>query len=379
MKGSSTGHEIRIASVPRNQIYIRHLEPWEDRRGVEVRRLEDPVPLDGPHSVEASWWPPAMLSPRWVEQNHEHFDIMHIHFGFDSLDPAEMGALVSSLRRYGKPLVYTVHDLVNPHQADPRAHRALLDVLIPSADYLITLTQGAAAEIQAVWGTQAHVLPHPHVMGFPAMEQLREARRTARSKKAGTLRRIGVHLKGLRPNIDPGIIDPLARATAALPGTVLQVNIHRQVMDPTHQDYRHELAEKLLRGAHEGRWELHSHEYFTETELFDYLASLDVCLLPYRFGTHSGWLEAALDAGTAVIAPDCGHYGDQHATVAQYRLGDAGADEASLLSAVKAQLRKQRLSGLSTHERQVQRRSLAQTHREIYGSLLVARESHSEP
>ncbi len=371
MTGLTVGQEIRVASVPCDQIYIRHLESWEEPHGLAVHRLEDPVPSAGPHAVEALWWPPAMLAPRWVEENHEGFDIMHIHFGFDSLDPVMMAALVSSLRRYGKPLVYTVHDLINPHQADARAHRALLDVLIPAADYLITLTDGAAAEIQALWGISAHVLPHPHVVDFPAMERIRAARSMDCSGNVGTMRRVGVHLKGLRANIDPGIIDPLERVTTALPSTILQINIHRQVLDPTHPDHRPELTEKLLRGAENGRWELHSHEYFTETELFDYLASLDVCLLPYRFGTHSGWLEAALDVGTPVIVPECGHYRDQHASVVPYRLGIAGADEASLSRAVQAQLRKKVPVGLSTSERQQQRRFLAQAHREIYGSLLA--------
>ena len=34
-------------------------------------------------------------------------------------------------------------------------------------------------------------------------------------------------------------------------------------------------------------------------------------MLPYRFGTHSGWLEACYDLGTPVLAPDCGFYAEQ--------------------------------------------------------------------
>ena len=34
-------------------------------------------------------------------------------------------------------------------------------------------------------------------------------------------------------------------------------------------------------------------------------------VLPYRFGTHSGWLEACYDLGTAVVAPTCGFYAEQ--------------------------------------------------------------------
>ena len=40
-------------------------------------------------------------------------------------------------------------------------------------------------------------------------------------------------------------------------------------------------------------------------------AALDVSVLPYRFGTHSGWLEACFDLGTAVVAPSCGFYAEQ--------------------------------------------------------------------
>ena len=45
------------------------------------------------------------------------------------------------------------------------------------------------------------------------------------------------------------------------------------------------------------------HDFFTDDDLWDYLASLDVSVLPYRFGTHSGWLEACYDLGTTVLAP----------------------------------------------------------------------------
>ena len=57
------------------------------------------------------------------------------------------------------------------------------------------------------------------------------------------------------------------------------------------------------------------HDYFTDDELWDYLSSLDVSVLPYRFGTHSGWLEACFDLGTIVLAPDCGYYAEQRPCV----------------------------------------------------------------
>lgn len=292
---------------------------------------------------------------------------MHIHFGFDVAHPRQIRDLVAALRRHRKPLVYTVHDLINPHQADPTAHRALLDVLIPGADTLITLTSGAAHEVWQRWGVHPRVLPHPHVVDFESMERIR----ASRSKGSGI--RIGVHLKGLRPNMDPGILDPLARITARLPRAGLQVNIHSQPMDPEHAEYQPDLARMLHVGAKTGRWELVVHDYFSEPELFAYLASLDINVLPYRFGTHSGWLEAALDVGTQVAVPECGHYIDQNPSLASFRLTPDGVDEPSLNQAICSLLGREGLPGMDAAARRVQRQALAAAHVEIYADLMAHR------
>ena len=52
-------------------------------------------------------------------------------------------------------------------------------------------------------------------------------------------------------------------------------------------------------------------------------------VLPYRFGTHSGWLEACRDLGTTVVAPDCGYYADQ-GPVLTYRMDEHRYDADSL-------------------------------------------------
>ncbi len=371
MSALQPGQPVRIASVPHNQVYIRHLEDFGSTATPLVYRLPDPAPEGGVRSAESGWWPPAMLSAQWVDANHDSFDLMHIHFGFDAIDPTQMRELIAQLRHHAKPLVYTVHDLINPHQPDPGAHRDLLDVLIPHADKLITLTAGAAREIKERWGADAQVLPHPHVVDFDSMERIRARRETSlqvSTSKAAP--KIGVHLKWLRPNMDPRILDPLAAIVAQMLGAVLQVNIHAQVLDPASAEYRGDLAEKLHAGVADGQWELHAHEYFSEQELFAYLASMDINVLPYRFGTHSGWLEAALDVGTRVAAPDCGYYADQDPSVAMFRLGAQGPDEESLKDAIQTLLAQPGLAGMDASGRQEQRRELARAHWEIYVELL---------
>ena len=81
--------------------------------------------------------------------------------------------------------------------------------------------------------------------------------------------------------------------------------------------------------------ELREHDYFSDDELWAYLPGLDVSVLPYRFGTHSGWLEACADLGTAVIAPSCGFYAEQQ-PLFEYRHDEAGLDAGSLTAAVRA-------------------------------------------
>ena len=54
------------------------------------------------------------------------------------------------------------------------------------------------------------------------------------------------------------------------------------------------------------------HPRFTDDELAAYLLEVDVVVLPYRFGTHSGWAEACYDAGVTVVSPRCGFFAEQH-------------------------------------------------------------------
>jgi hypothetical protein len=79
------------------------------------------------------------------------------------------------------------------------------------------------------------------------------------------------------------------------------------------------------------------HPRFSDTELIGYLTEVDVAVLPYVFGTHSGWVEAFHDAGTTVLTPDCGFFTEQHGTL-EYGYGPDGLDDAGLRRAVTTAL-----------------------------------------
>ncbi|MFC8047682.1 glycosyltransferase family 1 protein [Nocardia sp. NPDC057353] len=348
---------IRVASVPASHVYVRHLADPDLDDG--VLRLPDPPPADG-RTVPGGWWPPLMLDPAWIEEHHREFDLMHIHFGFDTVEPAVLGEIAERLHAHGKPLVYTVHDLRNPHQPDPAGHRAQLDVLIPAADELITLTPGAAAEIERRWGRRARVLPHPHVV---------EPELLAAPRPAGDRFVLGVHVKSLRANMNPlPVLAELARVVTELPDAELRINLHDEMFDPADHWYNPEVGNAVLAFGRRRRVRVEVHEYFTDAQLWAYLSSLSASVLPYRFGTHSGWLEACYDLGTAVVAPDCGYYAQQR-PCRTYGLGEHGLDAASLRRAVLDTAARPAPRATAAG-RLAERRELAAAHRGLYERAL---------
>jgi glycosyltransferase involved in cell wall biosynthesis len=359
--------DIRVASVPSGHVYVRHLAPLAaDTSGPRVTRLPDPDPLRPDRPAASVWWPPTMLEPDWVAQA-DGFDLMHLQFGFDARSPQQLQQLVDALRRRGKPLVYTVHDLRNPHHPDRSEHDAQLDVLIPAADALVTLTTGAADEIERRWGRRPAVLPHPHVVELDTMAELQ---RTSVTAPAGEPFRIGVHVKSLRASMNPiPVIRALLDLMHELPDAVLQVDGHSDVLLPDGARFDPELA-GLVRSAHEsGRLDLRIHDFFSDAELWAYLRSLDVSVLPYRFGTHSGWLEACRDLGTIVVAPDCGYYRDQ-GPVVEYHNDESGLDARSLQDAVRFAYETRPYVTADVAERAAQREDVAAAHARLYASLV---------
>lgn len=353
--------QLVVASVPSGHVYVRHLAP---ENGPGPHRLPDPDPDSPERSATQRWWPPVMLDPAWAAT--ADFDLMHLQFGFDSKTPDELAELVRVLRERGRPLVFTVHDLRNPHHATRALHDEQLDVLVPAADTLITLTDGAATEIEARWGRRAAVLSHPHVVDFRTMAVAQDAR----ARRRDWAFRVGVHVKSLRAAMDPMTILPtLVETVGDLPGAVLQVDAHRDVLDDDGARRDAELASYLRREATAGRVDLRVHDYFSDTELWNYLGSLDVSVLPYRFGTHSGWLEACRDLGTTVVAPTCGYYADQ-GPVLSYLLDEERYDAESLAEAVLVAHEGRPRWGASIDLRRHQRAMLARSHDLLYRSLV---------
>ena len=123
---------------------------------------------------------------------------------------------------------------------------------------------------------------------------------------------MAVHAKSVRANMDLlPVLDTLVPVVEALPDAILRLDVHDEIFEAENYWYAPELGAALGAYDRHDHVEVRVHPYFTDDELWDYLSSVSVSVLPYRFGTHSGWLEACFDLGTAVVAPSCGFYSEQ--------------------------------------------------------------------
>ena len=348
---------MRVASVPSGHPYVAGLGLGE----ADAVRLPDP-PVPG--APPGRWWPPVMLEPAWIAAHAGDFDVMHVHFGVESLSPSRLRATVAALRAAGRPLVYTVHDLSHPQLTDQARQVAQLEILVAAADGLITLTPGAADEVAARFGRRPLVLAHPAMRG-PG--PLPGAAAPARSV-------VGVHLRDLRPGIDgPGTVALLAAALDRLPGVGGRVFLHERVRDAGDAAAVAGLCAgdpglELIRGPRPD-----------DAGLAAGLAGLSVSLLPYRHGTHSGWLELCWDLGVPVAGPALGHWGAQHPDpgfYAPFGAGDPGALGGALArllaapEAVPGSAARRRAVAARSAERARALPAIAAAHLDLYRALL---------
>jgi hypothetical protein len=239
-------------------------------------------------------------------------------------------------------------------------------LLIPAADHLITLTPGAAAAIKARWGRDATVLPHPHILD---PDRIQQDRPTTDEFV------VGVHVKSLRANMDPfPVLNCLAETVAGLEGAELQINLHDELFEPGNHWYAPDAGARLCSFARRPSVKVVVHPYFSDTELWSYLSSLTASVLPYRFGTHSGWLEACYDLGTAVIAPRCGFFHQQRCCET-YDFTEHSFSPESLEQAVRSVYRRHRARvgqpRATWPQRRRERAGLAAFHRRLYEDALT--------
>lgn len=353
---------VRVAHVPADHTYVEHATT------PVLRPAPTGVPLPGLR------WPEA---PGWLRDNADDVDVVHAHFGFEQCSVDGLERVLLDLDRRGLPLVWTAHDLTNPHLVDQSVHEAQLALLARHAAGVVTLTDGAADEIARRWGRRAAVVPHPHLAPLGELQVARPGgTRTGAELPTDVpptdvppadVPPVGVRpapvppavvtlpLGLLRPATDRRVVlalldafEALGPATRDAAGSVVRGSLAEAADGPVRlrvllreetlrEDFPRpdpELLARLQVAADAGRVDLQVSGRTTEAELWAGLRGTAALVLPYRWGSHSGWVEACHDVGTPVVAPALGHWAQQHA-VHEFASGADGPDERGLLDALR--------------------------------------------
>lgn len=332
---------IRLASVPAENFFVNHIRPLHD--GPAGPPVEDVEPVRGGRSRER-------LDPGWLRAHAREIDLMHVHYGFESLEPEQLRETTATVAELGIPLVLTVHHLQNVDEADDAHYLQQLGVLIEAAREIVTLTPGAGAEIERRWGRPCSVIAHPHVVPFDQMPL---------EPPIGD--RLGLRLGDLRARIAiTNIADDLRSVAARWPLTV-DVETHA---------WEAAAATRELVGSL-GAEEIAVRERLPDGALFEAVRRTRAQLLPYRWGTHSSWLEMCLDLGVAVAAPSVGYLREQHPGHELVAVYDA--EQPGSLQTTTAHLLDVRPVVVDWAAfRRAQRDQIAAAYAEVYGRALEA-------
>lgn len=348
---------IRVASIPSSHPYVHAItDPHR------VTLLPDP-PVPGAPSGQ--WWPPVAMTAPWLSGHAADYDLLHVHFGLESFSPEELRAGLDAARQADRPVVFTVHDLDNPQIVDQELYLALLDVIVPAADRLVTLTASAATEIERRWGRPSLVLPHPTLLG--------EGTPRERGRSRDDVVRVGIHLRDLRPNIDAESAVSAARDAARL---LEESGRHAQVEVLLNERVRDERAAERVVAAADGQSAVRVRRtpYLDDAEIEAWLAELDLFVLPYRHGTHSGWVELSYDLGVRVAGTDVGHIRSQHPS--EFRVVDLGdprtlADAMTWAADARCTSPAHDLLAARRVERHDERRAVRDAHADLYSAAIA--------
>lgn len=352
---------IRVAAVPAAHPYVVAVAPDDGSTLV----LPDPI-------VDASepwrWWPPAVLDPAWLHAHAAEVDVVHVHFGMESLPEGRLAAALDTADALGIPVVHTVHDLENPQLVDQSRHRRDLDLIVPRARALVTLTRAAADRIHERWGRTATVVPHPTLLEAPLPQ----------ASTAPHAAVVGVHMRDLRPSIAAigtvaallAALDDLRREGIAAVGRVL-------VNDRTREPETVATLARMLAGRDD--CDLVVRPRPDDAALVAEVDALDVEWLPYGHGTHSGWVELCFDRGVAVVGPGWLPMAQQHPED-HHGFDDLAGATAATRSAVGAATRpgsqaRRAVVEDRKHARAIERKGARAAHAELYRAV-VPRESH---
>lgn len=306
VQDARTAHRPRVGMVPHDAAYLTHAI---DREAVELVEVQAPV------------------GAACITEAAADIDILHLHQGLAAVVPLGNPAeLMAALERHRIPMVLTLHQ---PPPGGVCTDGAVLDVLVPAAGTVITLSPPSGGIVRTRWSVDPFVLPHPHVA---ALDRIATAQATPRAP--------GPWRIGLLPGGTPGGAVDLAQAVEAL------VPDHGVIVDLPDRDVR-----------------------IGASTTVDWVAQLDMLVLPPGRWGSAGWVELCRDLRTGCVVP-----ADPQEVVlgAVASYPGAGADPEVVTRAIARGLSALPVTPLDVEERRIRAALVRDEHVALYRALLAA-------
>ncbi|TVT55322.1 glycosyltransferase family 4 protein [Amycolatopsis rhizosphaerae] len=277
---------IRVLHIPGRTPYARKLRDY----GVQI--LNDTT-VDGlvvPRDATLAW----LLEHRpW-----DWLDVVHLHHpDFEPIP--RLRAVLAECRRAGKRVVFTAHD-VRPVFGDRAAHHGRMRVLAENGVPFVCLTPGAEIEVRRRFRARTVMIPH----GYVAVPDI-PARSTQRDRGPTRFLIYG----SLRRNRDVELVLSCWRFARRLSETTLHLLLRAPSRVSLLEDA--EAWGAIREHSADLRLRVDVLPFPSDAEVQEAVAGTDCLLLPYRWASHSGQLEHALDVGVLPVATRTGYLPDQ--------------------------------------------------------------------
>jgi glycosyltransferase involved in cell wall biosynthesis len=277
---------IRVLHVPGRTPYARKL------CDEKIQILNDTT-VDGlavPRDATLTW----LLEHRpW-----DWLDVVHLHH--PDFEPIlRLRAVLAECHRMGKRVVFTAHDLT-PVFGDRAAHHRRLRVLAEHAVPFVCLTPTTEADARQRFAARTAVVPHGYVAAPGTLP-----RSTPREGGPTQFLIYG----SLRRNRDVELVLACWRFARHLAETTLHLLLRAPSRASLADDG--EIWRAIREHAADPRLRVDVLPFPTDAEVNAAVAAADCLLLPYRWVSHSGQLEHALDLGVLPVAAHTGYLPDQ--------------------------------------------------------------------
>lgn len=277
---------IQVVHVPARTPYARKLHD-QTMQILNDTKVND---LDVPRDATLGWL---------LEHRPWHWlDVVHLHH-LDFEPTSHLTTLLAECRRAGVGVVFTAHDLV-PVFADQATHHRILKVLAEQQVPFVCLTAAAVDEARRLFGASPVLIPHGYVM-----EPGTSARPASRPPGPTRFLLYG----SLRRNRDVELVLHCWRFARQLRNT----SLHLLLRAPSRASLAEEAGtwQAILDHAVDPRLAVDVLPFPSDAEVTEALGAADALVLPYRWASHSGQLEAALDSGVLPVAARTGFLPDQ--------------------------------------------------------------------